>query len=255
MTKKGKESGKEKGCFRGKKTKQSQQESSRELPTIVEEDVNGADGQILDFLSDLKQVMLMLPNTNHWSRRDVNVNIERNCKPNSNLGGNNHSTGKTIEALAKKVSELDTTHKWERKIESISFGEVKDFGKDICVEVSDISTDLNVGTSGNPCKRKLEFVNFSSHDIDILYMIKQRHHGSPFAFWSHNRSEMTSEETPTASTRERLYDDSHYDGSRFRFLYLRPGCELYDDVLNMVVGMCTGQKKDKTKWWLLRKRG
>ncbi|MED6207711.1 hypothetical protein PIB30_038177 [Stylosanthes scabra] len=115
--------------------------------------------------------------------------------------------------------------------------------------------------------------------MDILYLIKQRYAGSPFAYTSHNRSEMTAEETPLCLNlsfrpppgmrfsgielavaayifsnhgheSERLYDDSHCDGTRYRFWSLMPGCELYDDVLNMVVGMCTGDKSDKTKWWL-----
>ncbi|MED6122209.1 hypothetical protein PIB30_037641 [Stylosanthes scabra] len=44
-----------------------------------------------------------------------------------------------------------------------------------------------------------------------------------------------------------LYEDSHVDGSRLRLWSLRPGCELYDDVLNMVVGMCTGPNSDNSK--------
>ncbi|MED6131027.1 hypothetical protein PIB30_006355 [Stylosanthes scabra] len=50
--------------------------------------------------------------------------------------------------------------------------------------------------------------------------------------------------------RERLYDDSHCDGTRLRFWSLIPGRELNEDVLNMVAGMCTTRKFDNSKWWL-----
>ncbi|MED6110129.1 hypothetical protein PIB30_040102 [Stylosanthes scabra] len=49
---------------------------------------------------------------------------------------------------------------------------------------------------------------------------------------------------------ERLVEDSHCDGTRERLLSLKPGCELFDNVINMVVGMCTGDKADGRKWWL-----
>ncbi|MED6136755.1 hypothetical protein PIB30_058821 [Stylosanthes scabra] len=128
-------------------------------------------------------------------------------------------------------------------------------------------------------QRKLEFVHFTQEDMNILYSIKQRYIGCQFAFWSHNRTEMTAEEAPGfldlafrpppgmrfigtelvvaayifASAREErevLYQDSHYDGSRKRLWSLRPGHQLFDDVLNMVVGMCTSDRDDNRKWWL-----
>ncbi|MED6123215.1 hypothetical protein PIB30_047040 [Stylosanthes scabra] len=49
---------------------------------------------------------------------------------------------------------------------------------------------------------------------------------------------------------ERLYQDSHCDGTRLRLWSLLRTNELYDDVLNMVVGMCSGSKLDNRKWWL-----
>ncbi|MED6203630.1 hypothetical protein PIB30_001328 [Stylosanthes scabra] len=295
MTKKGKEIDKEKGRLRGRKAKQSHSESSQELPTIVEEDVSGLDNEILRFLADLKQQI---------TRREETLMsmLSANASQTQTLAAIIAQQGRTIEALAKKVSELESAHKWDRKTEPLSLGKmqkesvlgkVKDFVKETCLDVSDTSTDLNAGIEGNSCKvchkcisvcdighviqscterlltcvvgifvptflRKLEFVSFSTHDIDMLYMIRQRHAGSPFAFLSHSRSEMTSEETPTCldlsfrpppgmrfsgtelavaayiftnhgEERERLYDDPHCDGSRFRFLSLRPGCELYDD--------------------------
>ncbi|MED6149950.1 hypothetical protein PIB30_067505 [Stylosanthes scabra] len=137
----------------------------------------------------------------------------------------------------------------------------------------------NSVTGARNCKRKLEFVTFSTEDMNILYSIKQTHIGSPFAFWSHNRTEILAEETPTCldlafrpppgmrfvgtelavaayifaysgEPTETLYQDSHCDGTRLRLWSLRPGLELYDDVLNMVVEMCTRSKFDNSNWWL-----
>ncbi|MED6110530.1 hypothetical protein PIB30_043865 [Stylosanthes scabra] len=128
-------------------------------------------------------------------------------------------------------------------------------------------------------QRKLELARFTAEDMNILYSIKQMYIGSPFAYLSHNRYQMMGEECPTflelafrpppgmpfvgmelaitvyifASAGEEtevLYQDNHCDGSRRRFLSLVPGNELYDDVLNMVVGMCTGTKDDNRRWWL-----
>ncbi|MED6111868.1 hypothetical protein PIB30_056307 [Stylosanthes scabra] len=44
--------------------------------------------------------------------------------------------------------------------------------------------------------RKLEFVQFTAGDIDLLYSIKQKYVGAPFAYLSHRKSEMIGEEAP-----------------------------------------------------------
>ncbi|MED6131445.1 hypothetical protein PIB30_009926 [Stylosanthes scabra] len=110
-------------------------------------------------------------------------------------------------------------------------------------------------------------------DMNILYNIKHTYIGSPFAYLNHNRYQMYGEECPFATSRnavrgngaircgvcvfarvgediEVLYQDNHCDGSRIRFMSLVPGNELYDDVLNMVVGMCNGSGDGKRMWWL-----
>ncbi|MED6118444.1 hypothetical protein PIB30_002697 [Stylosanthes scabra] len=49
---------------------------------------------------------------------------------------------------------------------------------------------------------------------------------------------------------ERLVEDSHFDGSRKRLLSLLPGAQLFYDVINMVVGMWTSQKVSSLYLWL-----
>ncbi|MED6144574.1 hypothetical protein PIB30_016846 [Stylosanthes scabra] len=212
--------------------------------------------------------------------------------------------GRTIEALAEKVARLELHCKM---LENKSVGGIPwqprslgDIMREIANEKGFISKheglahgkcDSNcgrrgIGSSGpRSCKRKLEFVTFSSEDMNILYSIKQQYAGSAFAFLSHNRTEMLAEETPTVNINrvclelafrppagmrfvgtelavaayiftnageenERLYQDPHCDMSRFRLWSLIPGEELYDDVLNMVVSMCSGKKFDGSTWWL-----
>ncbi|MED6209011.1 hypothetical protein PIB30_050485 [Stylosanthes scabra] len=140
----------------------------------------------------------------------------------------------------------------------------------VCDEVSGVSDGAASGSGSKACK---------AEDLNILYSLKQRYVRSPFAFCSHNQTEMIAEELPQfmrmsfrpppgmkfigtelaiaayifaskGKDNEVLYQDNHCDGSRRRFLSLVPGRELYDDVLNMVVGMCSGTGSDKTKWWL-----
>ncbi|MED6225073.1 hypothetical protein PIB30_090267 [Stylosanthes scabra] len=213
--------------------------------------------------------------------------------------------GRAIEALAEKVRQLESKGngvdiKSASRIPTIDLDNLQprtlqDIMPDVAAEagmrkscgVIDLDKcDSSLGElKDNPvncartCKRKLEFVTFSTEDMSILYSIKQRGIRSPFAFWFHNRFEMMAEETPTCldlafrpphgmrlfgtelavaayifanagDERECLYQDSHCDGSRLRLWSLIPRQELYDDVLNMVSGMCTESKTDKNKWWL-----
>ncbi|MED6204235.1 hypothetical protein PIB30_007347 [Stylosanthes scabra] len=204
--------------------------------------------------------------------------------------------GKAVEVLAAKVSDL------EAEIRSPPLTQIPQEGqtlRDLCNihqsgdgfvlveegdgfvfgDLSGILEEQHGAGNQRSCKRRLEFVNFTSEDMDILYSIKQRYIGCPFAFLSHNKPKMLAEETPACldlifrpsagirfvgtelavaayifsnhrDDKKILYTDSHCDGSRKRLWSLIPGRELFDDVLNMVVGMCTRDKADKTKWWL-----
>ncbi|MED6130963.1 hypothetical protein PIB30_005617 [Stylosanthes scabra] len=138
-------------------------------------------------------------------------------------------------------------------------------------------TDCVETASGISAKIGICHLFIGGHEYPLLYQAAI--FGSPFAFWSHNRTEMLAEETPNClelafrpsagmrfvgtelavaayifanagEENERIYQDANCDGSRFRLWSLIPGEELYDDVLNMVVGMCSGSKRDGSAWWL-----
>ncbi|MED6186448.1 hypothetical protein PIB30_066756 [Stylosanthes scabra] len=264
MGKKAKDKGKEKEKEKVGKSRGSGAESSRELPTVVEEEVSVVDNQILGYLEDLKQTIRSreetLASMLHASTTQVQITMTVVAQQ-----------GRSIEALTEKIARLELHCK---TLESKCVGGIP------VVDVESFQPRDGVGNNGlRSCKRKLEFVTFSSEDMNILYSIKQQYVGSPFAFWSHNRTEMLAEETPNCpelafrppagmrfvgtelavaayifanagEENERLYQDAHCDGSRFRLRSLILGEELYDDVLNMVVGMCFGSKRDGSTWWL-----
>ncbi|MED6107194.1 hypothetical protein PIB30_011764 [Stylosanthes scabra] len=255
--------------------------SSRDLPSIAEEDV----------IQSRKETLASVVNATTVQVQTMAVTIALQ--------------GRTIEALTLRVTQLES---WRHSflngqgskipivdLEVVQTRSMREILRDVAADsglkkaLGPIDVDAyefscgrkNVypDNSSKTCKRKLEFVTFSTEDMNILYLIKQRGFGTPFAFWSHNRTEMTAEETPlcldlafrppagmrfvgmelavaayiftnAGESTERLYQDTHCDSTQLRFCSLLPGCELYDDVLNIVVGMCTGGKADKRKWWL-----
>ncbi|MED6115667.1 hypothetical protein PIB30_092896 [Stylosanthes scabra] len=296
MAKKAKDSGKNKGRPRDMKAKGKQKDASRELPPIVEEDVSAVDGEILSYLRDLKQQMTRREDT-------IMSNLSANTSQTQTLVLLPAQQAKAIEVLAHKVSELEEAYKGVQN--NVTFGRterVTVLGKVKECSCTSSLFALIVGLFVPAFQGKLEFINFSSRDMDILYLIKQRYAGSPFAFGSHNRSEMTAEETPLCldlafrplpgmrfsgtelavaayifsnhgDERERLYEDSHCDGTRYRFWSPRPGCELYDDymiinpeqfnqaTMDYIIGRYTGYADDlmmiyipihtKNHWYLM----
>ncbi|MED6175130.1 hypothetical protein PIB30_075513 [Stylosanthes scabra] len=126
----------------------------RKLPTIVEDEVSVMDNQILGYLEDLKKGQ---------------------CQPDSNDHCTFGPTGKAIEALEGKPYKVSAPI-FKLKLVLVA-------GKGY---TRTLLTKFVLLLYGLCVQKKLEFVTFSWNDIDILYMIKQTHAVSPFAFWSHN---------------------------------------------------------------------
>ncbi|MED6160531.1 hypothetical protein PIB30_052248 [Stylosanthes scabra] len=298
MGKKQRDKCKEKDKEKGSKKKGMSDRSSRELPTIAEEDISVVDNQILGYLQDLKQQI--------QNREETLASVLReNTAEVRSLASVVDKQGRVIVSLTEKVRRLESQGRDSGKkiaecddvvdVDCLPTRSLREILRDVAAETGMPKTgyfqsafkkyqpneavDGSSGHQPRPVQWRLEFVTFSNDDMNILYSIKQRQPGTPFAFWSHNRTEMVAEETPCAlillfrpptgmrfvgtklavaayifatarDERERLVDDSHCDGTRLRLWSLIPGRELYDDVLNMVVGMCTARKFDNSKWWL-----
>ncbi|MED6133134.1 hypothetical protein PIB30_025770 [Stylosanthes scabra] len=268
-----------------------------ELPTIVEEDVCSMDQQLLASLEDLKQnirrredSIMSAVNANATQNQAIRAMLVEQSSLIQSLAAKvealegkapNVSNEKTPPAVVVDGNISDDALKQEvpSSKKGRSFNMLADVAVAFCGEASCVSEEVLSGRCPNPCKRKLEFVTFNNEDMNILYSIKQRYIGSPFAYLSHNRYHMYGEECPffldlafrpppgmpfvgmelsiaayifarAGEDSEVLYQDNHCDGSRLRFMSLVPGNELYDDVLNMVVGMCNGSGGDTRKWWL-----
>ncbi|QHN85167.1 Ulp1 protease family, carboxy-terminal domain protein [Arachis hypogaea] len=133
------------------------------------------------------------------------------------------------------------------------------------------------GELGAP-KRKLEFHEEEDSKFGELRNIRQRGLGSPFTFYTHTGWQMTSQDMPTCMNicfwpppgmqffchelavaayvfaqdleqSELLVQNDHCVGNREALWTLRPGEEVVDDVINLVVGMLTAGK-DRHRWWL-----
>ncbi|MED6120544.1 hypothetical protein PIB30_021707 [Stylosanthes scabra] len=240
---------------------------TRELPTIVEEEVRGVENQVGGFLRVIKEEFRV----NHEL---IVAKLRDNASEVSTLKTILSQQGNILEVLASRVAILE--------------------GAKICSAKGFVqppsSADGKVAAlETRPPKRKLDFVDLTEDDTAILYLIRQRGIGSPFAFYHHKGLVMLGEETPKQhlitclsvqcldllfwppkgmrfdgddlavaififasgmEESERLVEDSHYDGSRKRLLSLLPGQQLFDDVINMVVGMCTSHKDAFMSWWL-----
>ncbi|MED6208189.1 hypothetical protein PIB30_042777 [Stylosanthes scabra] len=187
----------------------------RELPTIVEEETGGLDEELLDSLEDLKQKLCRREDT-------LTVAINANASKTRSLRALLVQQGRALEALNAKLDALEGKGGSGSK-ESPTVVLLDDDGEgpagEKSGEVSNIKTNSlfsiladvagiisgdnsrvsyggEAGRVRNPSQRRIEYVNFSAADMDILYSIKQRYIGCPFAFWSHNRTEMIVEECP-----------------------------------------------------------
>ncbi|MED6215696.1 hypothetical protein PIB30_000702 [Stylosanthes scabra] len=235
--------------------------SSRELPTIVEDEVSGVDNQVGGFLREIKEDF----KANH----DLVVSkLRDNAAEMSTMKVILSEQGNILEVLANKVAILEGAKKFSPKgISAVQRGAAL------------LADSKDPDSNARPAKRKLEILDLNEDDTAILYLIRQRGIGSPFAFYHHKGLVMLGEETPKCldllfwppsgmrfdgddlavavfifatgmEESERLVDDSHCDGSRKRLLFLLPGAQLYDDVINLVVGMCSSHKESSMSWWL-----
>ncbi|KAL4316149.1 hypothetical protein AHAS_Ahas15G0256200 [Arachis hypogaea] len=129
-------------------------------------------------------------------------------------------------------------------------------------------------------QRKLEFREEEDSDFGELRNIRQRGLGSPFRFYTHTGWQMTSQDMPTCmdicfwpppgmqffghelavaayvfaqdlEQSELLVQNDHCVDNREALWTLRPGEEVVDDVINLVVAMLTAGK-DHHRWWLPR---
>ncbi|MED6204352.1 hypothetical protein PIB30_008480 [Stylosanthes scabra] len=244
-------------------TKGKDNGSSRELPTIVEDEVSGVEDLVtMESLKELKQEI-------RGHKETVMVKIKANTDEVHTLSTILGQHSKVLEALAHKVSILERQQK------------VSPTGNDgdTKIGIKPFEEGKACASELRPLKRRLDYGELTD-DVAILYLIHQKRVGTPFAFYHHKGLVMLGEETPWClelsfrppvgmrfdgdnlavatyifalgmEDSERLVEDSHCDGTRKRLLSLKPGCELYDDVINMVVGMCTGEKRQKKlHWWL-----
>ncbi|MED6149410.1 hypothetical protein PIB30_062150 [Stylosanthes scabra] len=230
-----------------------------ELPTIIEDEVSGVDNQVVGFQHDIKEVF----QANHelvLSMLHDNASLVGTVK--TILG----QQGKVLEVLAYRVVILEGIKKCSSK------------GSGAAQKAATSLAEGKLPTSERrPLKRKLDFVDLTDDDTAILYLIRQQGIGTPFAFYHHKGLVMLGEETPkcldllfippegmrfdgddlvvaififASGMEERLVEDSHCDGNRKRLLSLLPGAQLFDDVINMVVGMCTSHMEISMSWWL-----
>ncbi|RYQ81813.1 uncharacterized protein LOC107624248 isoform X1 [Arachis ipaensis] len=128
-------------------------------------------------------------------------------------------------------------------------------------------------------QRKLSFKDEGNSSEDLIRNIRSTGPGSPWTFYTHRSADIKSEETPKCldlsfwpppgmqfvghelavaayifgnglSPSEILVENEHCIGNREALLTLRPGEEVVDDVINLVVAMVSSNKAEKRRWWL-----
>ncbi|MED6149963.1 hypothetical protein PIB30_067621 [Stylosanthes scabra] len=134
------------------------------------------------------------------------------------------------------------------------------------------------GNQNSTLKRRLDFDLEEVAPNESLQNIWQRGYGSPFTVYAFKGMDMVSEDTPECldlvfwpprgmtfagfelivaayifsnglDMSEILVPNFLARDTREMLWSLRPGKELFDDILNLVVKMQTARKED-TKWWL-----
>ncbi|QHN92085.1 Ulp1 protease family, carboxy-terminal domain protein [Arachis hypogaea] len=145
---------------------------------------------------------------------------------------------------------------------------------------------VNKGKSGTPqpapqvnLQRKLSFKDEGNSTKDLIRNIRSTGPGSPWTFYTHRSADIRSEETPKCldlsfwppagmkfvshelaiaayifanglQPSEILVENEHCTGNREALWTLRPGEEVVDDVINLVVAMVSSNKAEKQRWWL-----
>ncbi|MED6170382.1 hypothetical protein PIB30_030355 [Stylosanthes scabra] len=242
----------------------------RELPTIAEEEVTVVDQQLLDSLADLKQEI-------RRKEHSLLTTVNASTSETGSLKKLVTQQGEAIQVLTAKVEALEGKQSSTRKETSATVVvDLKDGGGEIavssegvnklksrstfriladlagvvCQDVSGVSeaSDVSREEAGicsllgrgheYPLQHEAEFL-----DIVFRPPAGMRFIGTELAIAAYIFARRRDEN-------EVLYEDPHCDGSRRRMWSLIPGSELEDDVLNMVVGMCTRGNTENRRWWL-----
>ncbi|XLU44809.1 hypothetical protein S245_039623, partial [Arachis hypogaea] len=132
-------------------------------------------------------------------------------------------------------------------------------------------------------QRKLSFKDEGESSQDLIRNIRSTGPGSPWTFYTHRSADIRSEETPKVhetlhgnpgsplfwmqfvghelavaayifvnglQPSEILVENEHCTGNREALWTLRPGEEVVDDVINLVVAMFSSNMAEKQRWWL-----
>ncbi|XLU44808.1 hypothetical protein S245_039622, partial [Arachis hypogaea] len=131
--------------------------------------------------------------------------------------------------------------------------------------------------------RKLSFKDEGESSQDLIRNIRSTGPGSPWTFYTHRSADIRSEETPKVhetlhgnpgsplfwmqfvghelavaayifanglQLSEILVENEHCTGNWEALWTLRPGEEVVDDVINLVVAMFSSNMAEKQRWWL-----
>ncbi|RYR24838.1 hypothetical protein Ahy_B02g058383 [Arachis hypogaea] len=132
---------------------------------------------------------------------------------------------------------------------------------------------VNKGKAGTPqpapqvnLQRKLSFKDEGESSQDLIRNIRSTGPGSPWTFYTHRSADIRSEETPKfvghelavaayifangLQLSEILVENEHCTGNWEALWTLRPGEEVVDDVINLVVAMFSSNMAEKQRWWL-----
>ncbi|MED6123214.1 hypothetical protein PIB30_047039 [Stylosanthes scabra] len=174
------------------KSKSRGENSSRDLPSIAVEDVSVVDNQILGHLEDLKKVIQSREETLASMVNATTLQVQT-------MAGLLAQQGRTIEALSARVSQLEGMdngfhNSLGKKIPIVDLNVaqtrfLREIMRDVAAktglkkgkgpidvdkyETVGLSKNAHHGCTSRTCKRKLEFVTFSTEDMNILYSIKQ----------------------------------------------------------------------------------
>ncbi|XLR26727.1 hypothetical protein S83_054627, partial [Arachis hypogaea] len=134
-------------------------------------------------------------------------------------------------------------------------------------------------TSQVNLKGKLSFKDEWESSHKLIRNIKSTGPGSSWTFYTHRSADIRSEKTPkcldlslwsppamlfvshelaveayifanSLQPSEILVENDHCTGNREALWTLRPGEEVVDDVINLVVAMVSSNKAEKQRWWL-----